>query len=488
MLNTKAFTLVIVFSFLSINKATASPLTLRETIRQAIENNLDVKFSEYSVKEKEGNFEKTIGEFDLNMNLGWIYDEDETPSASSLNGNGKKSLNTINKTLSLSFDKKFETGTQVRLPYSYLIANSDSTSRTIRTTHEPSFGIEISQPLLRIFSKNHFIKDFMNKGYDFEAAAKEHGQKINETIYKSIDLFYELLQERKVMYLRKHSYENSLKDLEFVQKKQQIGKASKIDLLDARSKSSKKEEVYLNTESNYYKLQKEFSNYVFSDPTRDVVLIATDIELEDPPQMENLNKLIEESIENRSDYKQRLAELKKATLNRHTSSFDRLPKVELDTDLTFKGLNQNFQNSHEEVSDFEYTSWKGEINIEQPLFMYAKRSSFKMAKLKLEQANLKLSQLKQDIALELQTSFKNINAHFNRVKALKLSLAAEKEKMKFSRAKYHLGKLSVFEFNQELENYEQIEVDLIKAQVSYIMAKYTLSKTKGVIAKEIESL
>jgi len=151
-------------------------------------------------------------------------------------------------------------------------------------------------------------------------------------------------------------------------------------------------------------------------------------------------------------------------------------------------LNQNFQNSHEEVSDFEYTSWKGEINIEQPLFMYAKRSSFKMAKLKLEQANLKLSQLKQDIALELQTSFKNINAHFNRVKALKLSLAAEKEKMKFSRAKYHLGKLSVFEFNQELENYEQIEVDLIKAQVSYIMAKYTLSKTKGVIAKEIESL
>ena len=153
---------------------TIKDLNMASFLQHVPRNNTDLKINKLKTAEDKYNWKKEMGDFDTNLSYSYAYNNTDAPSSSSLDGAGNTS-STITKTPShsLTLSKAFTYGTNISLPYNYDLIDSDSTFRTIAITHEPSIGIELTQPLIRSWVKDYYIKDLVVAELNYQEAIKD---------------------------------------------------------------------------------------------------------------------------------------------------------------------------------------------------------------------------------------------------------------------------------------------------------------------------
>lgn len=107
------------------NDARALPLAPQDVVDLALKQGLDVRSSEFTAQQAEGNAEKQRGAYDLILKIAPLYEYSE---ALTLTGTGNPSDRTL--TLLASLQKRFSTGTTVLLDYNGISQESVLSSFT----------------------------------------------------------------------------------------------------------------------------------------------------------------------------------------------------------------------------------------------------------------------------------------------------------------------------------------------------------------------
>ncbi|MEK6706359.1 MAG: TolC family protein [Bdellovibrionota bacterium] len=461
-----------------------------DAARLSLEHNLGLKVSKISRDEKEGLLTKAYGKFDWTASLSSQYDYSKTPSTTSLTESNSSSAD-ISRVLAhaASLKKTFQFGTELEIPYSYSRTFSNSTSTLFNPAYEPSFGFKLSQPLLYSLTPSYFTKDLGLAHLNQKIAEQEHDEKINDTILKTMQLYWETIQASESLRIKKASFENAEKNLEFAKAKRSVGRASLTDLLEAQAQTAKQNEAVLRAQDAFESKKAEFVLQTFGkiqDKAKNHEPLELDsrfpeIKVQDKPE----KILLKEALHTRPESRKIALSITKAEIERNAANMDRLPKITLEGESTARGLALNSSTAHKDVFNGQFTSWGASITVEQPVFAYAARGAYKTKALRLEQEEIKREQNARDVELELRKYLRELQTEWQRVNAL--SKAAEAQAMAFEgkSAEYKIGRISTFDLNRTLEAKEQAELDLLGARVALQNANYRLKTAQGTLLRDL---
>ncbi|MBF0298196.1 MAG: TolC family protein [Oligoflexia bacterium] len=500
------FILVIIYSFVisinmaiaAINIAAINIAVINEDKNQALnpssilkiilEKNFDIIISDYNTKEKEGDLKKSYGEFDTNLKYSYVLDKNDIPSSSSLDGAGNtSSVITENSTHTLRVTKTLQNGIKFDVPYIYKSVYSNSSYRTIQTSYEPSLGVVLTFPIIKIFSDQYFSKNIKNKELELEIALKKHSEKIIEVFSDTIDLYFDIVESIKSLEITKIALENSKENYLFALEKDKVGRISMIDLLDAESAVKSNEDELLKKENDTLNKTEKLSLNIWGEITKinlpiynnfeNTALISSSLSSEED--------VLKTAFEKRIEISKTKEARNQAQMKFDSSKIDLYPTLDLQPEITLRGMNSKGSDANEDIIEKKYTSWKVGLTIERKWNQYAAVAANRMDELKLLQEKIKEEQAKKDITLEVKQALRDISSLEKRLLSLKMALKAQNEKYKALNAKFKMGVVSMFDLNEAYKGKMQSDLDLLKAYIEYRKKLISLFKAKGTLIEEL---
>lgn len=458
--------------------ANEQALSLRDAMRTSLERNFDVLLSATSVEDKQSGITRALGDFDYQVSGSLTREHSETPSSSSLDGvtSVVRSDSTLFKP---TLTKKTRFGTELSLPYSYTISESNSSYNRLPIGHSTSGAIKIVQPILKSFAKGYFERNIYRAEQDLNSARAKHGEKLDDTALKAAELFLDALRDKETLRVQKIIYENAKNADEFVDAKRKVGKASLIEALESEAAYSKSQDSLLNAQATSESKVEELGAHVFGKLPVALKINPELGTLLDPPQKTNLPELTTLAVKLRPEVIAQKAATRKAEIELSAAATDLKPTVNLEGSYTHKGLAENFYASQDQINKGTYPSWSVGVKVERPLMRYASRSAIISKQLLLEQQKIKQAQLERDIDMEIKKSARDTNVNWERLQALSKSAEAQKQRLQAQTEKFKSGQVSVADLNKARADAETAEVDEIKARFALARSRLKLAASTG---------
>ena len=450
-----------------------------------MKHHFEIQSLKLEIAESKANYEKSFGEFDFSLNYNFSYNQQDTPVSSSLDTEGNtSSVLTKTTSQSLSLSKFFKSGTQITLPYNLNIIDSESTYRTIRKSYEPTFSINLKQPLLRPFFSGYYQKKLQKALIKYQSDQSKKDYQASEKLYTAIEKTFQYLEAKKSYSIREKGYLTAKKNLDFVKAKRKVGSASKLDLLDARTNNSKSYQRFLEQEILVHKLKNELKSMIDKDIEEELSLseeglIASDFSCKCDP-----SNMLKVAIENRGDYLAQKLNLDLKTIQEKFARADRLPKVDFNLDYSSRAIKATTSEANDELAALKFPTYKAAVTVSYNLLQYAEAGAEKASILKTKQDQIKLDQLYRDLDMEIKVAIKNFQVQKVVVDSLKDSLDAEKIKWDFYTKKFKQGQISAFDYAKFSEDKENSELEYFKGLFKLERDYYKLFLVKGTLFKE----
>ena len=461
----------IILIFLCFNtQAFAKPIGLKELGQAFLKNNYDIRIEQTKLGIKEGQVTQAKGKFDFNLSYSFSYSDNNTPSSSTLDGSGSAaSVESGSQSHSLTLSKDFQTGTTLSIPMSFSKDRSASSYSIFPISHSTSLALSLDQKITGLFGSGYFSKDLDKSSMQAEIEKFKTDEKVAKTFLKFVENYFDVIKSQKNLKIMQLSTENDQKNLDFLEQKFKYGKSSKVELLEAKANLAKTKQRLFNEQMNLFKKSHELKLMAYGEIDKEVEH-QFDETLFKPFELlleKNEEALFSSSLENRPETQKFSQELELAQKAFAHAKVDSFPDVEIGYDMTSKGLADTLEQSSENTLDQKYLTHQYSMTVNFPIMGYAKRGSHKINELKVEQARLKLDQYRYDVRLELRTLLKELKGQKEVIKAMKVSVEAQEEKLKFFQKRFKLGKITIFDLNKILIQREKNVLEYNDSQFKY---------------------
>ncbi|HLD99485.1 MAG TPA: TolC family protein [Bdellovibrionota bacterium] len=459
-------------------------LPLSRAIEISLEKNLDLKIALAGTRESAGYLMRSEGEFDWDLKSSLSRDYNTTPTASTLDGvDEDNSLKTNKNALGFGFNKKFAFGPKLGINYSQNVSGSNSSYATTNPLYSANVAGSFEVSVLKLLTPSWFRRSLDESEQDWRIAETRHGEKLVDTVQKTIDLYFDCKQAEQEFRVQTEIHKIALENLEFVQRKRSAGLASKIDLLDAVVAEKRADEGRLRAQETLSRSTDELNAHILGD-------LGQEFELEGDLTAEaekSLPEMPAAALDERPDLQRSRHELTKAEIGERGASRELYPDFNAKANVTYAGIGRDLTEAQEPLKEFANRSYSASLTASMPLFRWTARGTHKSAQAKLEAQSLRNLQLKRNIEIELRSSLRRFESAGKRVEALKRAIESETESFAAKKAFLRAGRIGVAELNRSMDSLLHAELELVKATVSRVKARYAATKAGGVLLKEIRN-
>lgn len=471
------------------NIIVASPLDFKSFIGNLLKNNLDIQTYNLQVSQSKAQHTKSLGEFDLSLSFDTSYNNQDTPISSSLDTEGNtSSVLTKTFTESLTFNKTFTSGTQLSIPFSYDLVDSNSSYRTYRKTNEPNFGVTLTQPLVRIFSKGYYTKSTDGTWLSYREKDFETKQKVSKTLYQGIEKLFDYMEAKKTYQILKNGHKTSLKNYDFMKKKKSLGSASLIDLLDSETQKNKSKQKVLQHEIKLHQQEGELQTFVYGKQKTILNIGEIDLKAKDYDCECNLDSMLKEALLSRGDYLAKEYNVDAQELKSRFTLIDRLPKIDLELSYSNQAIREKSSEALGDLTSGKYSTTKAGLTLSYNLFQYAERGAEEINHLKLKQSEIKLTEFIKNLRIEIENATRSFEIQKIVVSSLKKSANAEKVKWKFYSKKFKQGQVSSFDLAKYQDAKENADLELIKGKYKLERSYFKLFQVQGKLTNLLTQL
>ncbi len=465
--------------------AKAATLDLTGAMTLALEKNLDVRLSVFSIGDKEAALTKTMGDFDFNLSGTVTRDHAETPSSSSLDGVGSV-VRSDSMSYKPTLSRKTIYGTELSVPYSYTTSESNSSYNRIPVGHNTSLALKVTQPLLKPFQDDYFRRNIRRAEFDLAQARAKHGEKLDDTALRAAELFLETAREQQTLRVQEMMYENARQAEEFVKLKKRVGKSSSIEVLEAEAATSKALDGVLSSRLSMATKMDDLSIHVFGQ-TQTIDLSDGLKEFLGGNPRNDLNSLVALAQKRRSERVSQVQATKKSEVELSAARADLLPTFNFESSYTHKGLAEGFGASQQQVSRGDFPSWSLGLKLERPIMQYAARAALDAKRFAYEQQRLKEAVVVRDIEIEVRKSIRDVDVNWERLQALRNAAMAQRQRIEAVAEKFKAGQISVSDMNRARADAETSEVDEIKSRYAYVKSRLKLMASAGTLLDYVKS-
>lgn len=458
---------MIVMLFVSVWCADNAPaeeavlnLTMKDAIKRAAENNLDVRIELYNPALAEADVQKNLGIYDLLLSALVNYNNSTTtPSSPVLTGTLFSRQQSIQFNAGAS--QLVPTGGTVEVGFNNAWnSNNFDATRSFTNYHQSELAVSFTQPLLKNFGRAN-----TEIGINVARLAKEGSldtfrTRLNNIVSQVKNEYFRLYALRTDLETKMVSLSLAQRILSDTQGRVKAGVLPAMEILNAEFGVATREKDIIDA-------QRALKDQM--DLIRVLLQIkgAEDILPVDDPMRQELTVAEDEALTlalaTRPELQSQRANVKAIELQSRVQRNKTLPELNFKTNIALTSLDQSYSSGLGNVASGEYPVWGLGLQFVYPLGNRAAENEYIRSKLALEQARTQLRLLESTIANDVRTAIRGLRSSYKQLEVTDRGRAFAEERLNAFIKKSQAGLATT-------KDVLDVENDLVNAKNSQIRA------------------
>lgn len=415
----------------------AMNLTLKEAVRMAVERNLDVKAELYNPALSEADIRKNHGIYDTLLSLNASYQNSTTLPASTFLAGAATSKQEAYK-LNPGVSQLVPTGGTVGLVFdnTYNTNNSDSSRGFMNKYWQSDLTLTLSQPLLQNFGQDATELNINVARYAKEGALEQFKNKLVDVVSQVRNQYFQLHSLRENLEVKKTSLALAQKILDNTTAQVKAGVLPAMEILNAEFGVATRQKDLIDAE----RLLKDQT-----DALRLFIQIQEKGDIQPVDTLSSEHYQVDEAAEvqhalaDRPDLKQLMVTVKSNELQARVARNQTLPSLNLTASAAFTGLSADYNRDLERVGSGSYPVWGAGLQFAYPLGNNAAENTYIKSRLKVEQSQTQAKSLAENIANDVRSAVRAIDASYKQLEVTRRGSAYAEERLKAFIKKNQVG-------------------------------------------------
>lgn len=477
------------------------PLTLREAMALALDNNLNIAVRRYepAVADSGVMFEK--GVFDPSLSFSGSQQEQTNLSVDPFSQSQPSVVNNI-RAGSMVFSDPTSWGGLVTATFQGSMFRSGDPAFPVSPIYSSDLIITYDQSLLRDFGFDVNKAGIRIAQRNLSISESQFRQAVIDTISNVEKAYWDLKFALQDLAVKRHSLALSRETMAQNKIRVEVGTMAPIEVTTAEAEvASRRQDVLLaeNQLENSRDLLLLRLNQPKTSPLWVLPVNPVDEPPFDPDMTIDLDAAIQEAYAHRPDLEQteyllendedivasardamRMDLTARALYKRSGLSGKNTAQGTIPARST---LDDNFVDSAQQIYDETFDSWLVSLNLAIPLGNKQAKANYLTARLRQEQRREVLDSQELDAVIEVRNAVRGVINTIERVEAARVNVRLQRERLAAENKRYDNGMTTTFDLFQFQDDLTRAESQVSLALVDYNKALADLEAAKGTLAR-----
>lgn len=475
------------------------PLALRQSIEQALANNLDIIIQRARPQASEQDYIATEAQFDPTLFGSLSYGDMQSPSASPYASPAVGDTKTT--TASIGVQQKFSYGTSYKLTLDSTKADTNSLVTTLNPSYTSNLDLAVTQPLLKNAGKDTNTYQLAIAKNTKGISDADFSTKVMDVVTKTEQTYWDLVAAIRDLAVQDEALHWAKDFKRQMELKVQVGVLAPIEVTAADAQVAAQEETLIKSRLAIRNTQDSLKGLMNSkelplggdeaiSPTDDPVIREVSLDLKN---------LRETAYGKRPDYRQAELALDSKQTEWAYNRNQTLPTLNLVADVKLHSLRGEPQtvtigggsvtsnlggsqtDSLVDATGGKYYDYSVGMQFEYPLFNRAAKSRAVKSQVETDAARMTLASITQAIDLQVLAAARSVEAARQTIEATRLSRVLAEKKLAAETRKFEVGTSTSFTVLQYQKDLAAAKSNEMRAATDCQKALAQLDRATGTI-------
>ena len=465
-------------------------LTLENSVRIALENNLGLELEELSTTIARYDAYGSWGAFDPVFSATGGWNEQEFQGQSSLAGG------VVVEDDSLTFDSSLNVPlmwTGGSLDFSLSHSNDETTNQfaAFATSTTDVVTVALTQPLLRGAWKRYATAMQREAEIAFEIQKEGEKEARQALVLDVVQGYWNLVSAVQELEVRVLSVQLAWTQLHQDERRLEVGTGTEVDVLQSKTNLAQQEEVRINAEFALRQAEDDLRRLLFQKPRGDVDEYLDEWEiiiepLTPLPEVRDTKldwrRSLERAIQLRPELWQRRLEIDAAEVQLERSRSEKLPQLDLALSSAGIGFDTDPDEARDTALGWDFPRHEASLTFSIPILNRTAKYAERAARASLRQSRLIYDRQELDILTEVRAAVRDVAYRAESVQAAQTSAELAARQLEAEEARHRIGLSTTFlvlDFQRDLA---EARSTLVAARAAYAMALASLRFSEGLLA------
>ncbi len=458
-------------------------LSIKDAIKLAAENNLEVKVELYNPAIAEADIQRNLGIYDTLLSALLNYNRATTTTPTPiLTGETRFSRQHASQ-FNFGASQLIPTGGTVSAGFNNTWNNNNfDPSRSFTNYYQSELAVSFSQPLLKNFGRDNTEIAINVARLSKEGSLDDFRTRLNNTVSQVRNEYFRLYSLREDLEVKKLSLALAQRILSDTQGRVKAGVLPAMEILNAEFGVATREKDIIDA-------QRALSDEM--DLIRVLLQVKGNQEIlpVDAPTRQELAVAEDEALTlalaTRPELQSQRANLKAIELQKRTLQNRTRPDLNLTTSFALTSLDPSYTTGLGNIASADFPVWGVGLQFSYPLGNRAAENDYIKSKLALEQARTQLQIIESNIANDVKTAIRGLKASYKQLEVTDRGKAFAEERLNAFIKKNQAGLATTKDVLDVENDLVTAKNDQIRALVDYNNAITRLWQTTGeLLSKE----
>lgn len=312
--------------------------------------------------------------------------------------------------------------------------------------HDAFGGLTLRQPILRGFGRAANLVELRTARAQLVITEWAREVAVNNKCVEVLNAFYDLAYAEANVEVKTGAVTVADRFLTETARRRELGLLSPVDVAEARVRVSEANEELIQARDFLRERQLEMVRLLALTSSADGQsprpAVAARL-LEEAPSL-RFADVYSGALERRPDYQLALERSVQETMRRAAARNERLPQLDVHFSYGLYGLAGDYGDAIDRAYTADEPQWGAGISLTIPLSRREGRARVSAANLRLRQAELRVEQLRQRIALEVENAVARLDVLDQRLETARSSVRFADESLQLEQARLENGQTSAF--------------------------------------------
>ncbi len=500
-------------------KSNVLELSLKESIRMALSNNLEIEIENFNEELNKEQVLKIKGHYDPTMSFTVGWTARETPTTSTLQAGRGITVNELDGfTFDSSLVQNVGGGGTLNLNFQNGRNFTNSLFQFINPRYDSSFNISFTQPLWRGFFQNGTRRQIQILNLDTKISDTQFKQRVVEVIQQLQNQYWELVYAVANYETQRKSVELAIIQYQDNKKRVDIGVMAPIEITSSKAEVARRDQTLIQSEVQIINAQNGLKRLLASDPQAsiwDLIIIPTD-----SPRLRNVSSTLRQSLDtalrNRPELQRIQLQIEQNEINRKFYTMEGKPNVNLRTNfgtvgaagqvfqtlmLDFDGDGipdasggktpntsdpryGNFSTAWGQLAHFDFHNWGLFLDVQIPIRNRANAADLATVAIRQRQFESTMKNQQHLIIVEVRNAYETITTRKKSMEAARLARQLAEEQLDGETKRFQAGLSTNFEVLRFQRDLAENQVSELRAEVDYELAVTALHRAMNTIVEE----
>ena len=463
-------------------------LSLRDSVKMALENNLTIAIQDY---ESDNYVQRMLGDrgvydpvLTASMTLSNNINPNTSPYNQSLQGAGANLQSGI---------LSYSAGMQQVIPsggnWSFAYDTSRRTTNSNSSFFSPSFNagltVRFTQPLFRNFRTNNSARQIKITKLDANTNDITFEDQVTTVIKNVQDAYWDLVYAIRDHEIRRNSLELAKIQLDNNRRRVEIGTLAPIEITSAESTVSTREQSLIAAMERIHVIGNRLKQFISRDahaelwnniviPTDEPVFIQSDV---------SLAQAIDSALTSRPEVRKMKNEIDKLDINENFYRNQKRPQVDFVSsfgsigqsgEITAVGTGKilprfigGIPTAYSQIFSFDFRSYQAGVQVQIPVRNRSVEANLAQQMIAKRQYEKRLRDTEQTIQVDVRNAYQSIETNRQMVATAKKGLELAKEQLFGENKRFEAGLSTTFMVLTRQDQYEQAQGSELQSLVNY---------------------